>query len=105
MPPTNDFFVRVFINLPGANAGTPTNHPHFAGSFAFFGTAGGYDGHHGKTDFLVNVTETLKRIPNTGGISIQLVAVPVTGQLARPDAELVLEKLDLVVSPVMVRSE
>ena len=105
LPPTNDFLVRVFINLPGANANTPTSHPHFAGSFAFFGTAGAHGGHHGKTDFLVNVTETLKRIPNTGGISMQLVAVPVTGQFVRPDAELVLEKLDLIVSPVLVRSE
>lgn len=110
MPPTNDFFVRVFVNLPEANAQTPTADPHFAGSFAFFGSqAGGHDGehgHHGKTDFLVNVTETLRRVGRSGsGISIQLVAVPVGGQFVRPDAELILDNVDLIVSPVMVRSE
>ena len=101
MPPTNDFFVRVFINLPGANIQTPTTDPHFAGSFAFFGT------HHGKTDFLVNVTDTLKRIGANAGsnLSVQLVAVPVTGSFARPDVEIVLEKIDLIVTPVLVRTE
>jgi tyrosinase len=112
MPPSNDFFVRVFVNLPDANASTSTQDPHFAGSFAFFGTqAGGHEGHHGKTDFLVNVTETLRRVGRTGasssgnGISIQLVAVPVAGGFVKPDTELVLNKIDLIVSPVMVRSE
>lgn len=110
LPPSNDFFVRVFVNLPGANVNTSTEDPHFAGSFAFFGTnTGGHEGHHGKTDFLVNVTETLKRVGRSGpsgdGISIQLVAVPVTQTFAKPDTELVLEKIDLIVSPVLVRSE
>jgi tyrosinase len=109
LPPANDFFVRVFVNLPGANIHTSTDDPHFAGSFAFFGTDGEHGGHHGKTDFLVNVTETLKRVGRGGqsgdGISIQLVAVPVTNAFARPDTELVLEKIDLIVSPVLVRSE
>jgi len=107
MPPTNDFFVRVFVNLPDANVHTSTEDPHFAGSFAFFGThAGGHGGHHGKTDFLVNVTDTLKRVGRTGnGMTVQLVAVPVGGDFVRPDAELILEKIDLIVSPVVVRSE
>jgi tyrosinase len=35
-PAQNDFFVRVFVNLPGASAETPITDPHFAGSFAFF---------------------------------------------------------------------
>ena len=101
MPPANDFFVRVFLNLPGANIQTPTTDPHFAGSFAFFGT------HHGKTDFLVNVTDTLKRIGANAGsnLSVQLVAVPANDSFARPDVEIVLEKIDLIVTPVLVRSE
>ena len=71
MPPTNDFFVRVFVNLPDASINTPTEHPHFAGSFAFFGTqTQGQHGHHGKTDFLVNVTDTLKRIGSNAGSGI-----------------------------------
>ncbi len=112
LPPTNDFFVRVFVNLPEANLETPTDHPHYAGSFAFFGTQGeGAHEHHGKTDFLVNVTDTLKRIRGSGqanaagGLSIQLVAVPIANQLVRPDAELLLEKIDLIVTPVRVRSK
>src|SRR5262245_3080864 len=63
LPPVNDFFVRVFINLPNANAQTPTDDIHYAGSFAFFGThTPDQHDHHGKTDFLVNVTETLQNL-------------------------------------------
>lgn len=111
LPPTNDFFVRVFLNLPNANIDTPTDDPHFAGSFAFFGKhAAGHKG-HGKTEFLVNVTNTLQRLRSSGEmasigpISVQLVAVPVSGELVQPEAELVLDKIDLVVSPVMIRSK
>ncbi len=111
LPPTNDFFVRVFINLPAASVATPTTDPHFAGSFAFFGTdTADQHGHQGKTDFLVNVTETLRRVgrsaePASGRISVQLVAVPVSEQLAKPDVELVLNNIDLIVSPVLARSD
>ncbi len=111
LPPTNDFFVRLFVNLPEANLQTPTDHPNYAGSFAFFGTQAEGHEHHGKTDFLVNLTDTLKRIRGTGlanaagGLSIQLVAVPISNQLVRPDAELLLNKIDLIVSPVRVRSK
>jgi tyrosinase len=109
LPSTNDFFVRVFLNLPAADAQTPTEDPHYAGSFAFFGTsAAGHEG-HGRTEFLVNVGETLRRLKQRGELaagsplSVQLVAVPVTGQLVQPEAELVLEGIDLVVSPVLIR--
>jgi tyrosinase len=110
MPPANDFFVRVFLNLPTARPETSTDDPHYAGSFAFFGTADG--GHAGKTDFLVNVTETLQRLTRSGEaaagrpLSVQLVAVPATATAAllKPEAELVLEKVELIVSPVLVRS-
>jgi tyrosinase len=112
LPPTNDFFVRVFINLPSANAGTPTDDPHFAGSFAFFGTHGqDHDHHMGKTEFLVYVTDTLQRLRGMGALrdnealSVQLVAVPIAAQFARPDTELILEHIDLIVSPVHVRTD
>jgi tyrosinase len=112
LPPTNDFFVRVFINLPSANAGTPTDDPHFAGSFAFFGTHGqDHDHHNGKTEFLVYVTDTLQRLRGMGALrdnealSVQLVAVPIAAQFARPDTELILEHIDLIVSPVHVRTD
>ena len=112
LPATNDFFLRVFINLPDANTGTPTDDPHFAGSFAFFGTHGQDHGPHAaRTEFLVYVTDTLQRLLAIGAlrdgepISVQLVAVPVAGQFARADTELMLEGIDLIVTSVQVRTD
>jgi tyrosinase len=109
-PAANDFFVRVFVALPPAGPQTPTDDPHYAGSFAFFGTQSEHHAAHPhKLDFLVNVTDTLQRLRRSGELaadkpfSLQLVAVPAAKELARPDAELVLEQLELVVSPVLVR--
>lgn len=114
LPKSGDFYVRVFINLPNANVNTPTNDPHYAGSFAFFGTQaeddhGTDDAHHHKTDFLVNVTPTLQRLERGGAlrasrrISVQLVAVPVSGEFVRPDEELDLRHIDIIISPVLIR--
>jgi tyrosinase len=112
LPANNDFFVRVFINLPGANAQTPTDDSHYAGSFAFFGThTGDHAGHPHKTDFLVNVTDTLQGLKRIGAmragdpIAVQLVAVPATRQFVRPEMQLMLKDIDLLVSPVSVRSK
>lgn len=115
LPETNDFFVRVFINLPDANIGTPTTNPHYAGSFAFFGTRSGHGDHgedkKGKTEFLVYVSDTLQRLRSIGRlgdgepISVQLVAVPIGEQLEAPNAELLLEQVDLIVSPIQIRAE
>jgi tyrosinase len=111
LPPSNDFFVRVFINLPSANAATSTDDPHYAGSFAFFGTSAHDHGQHApKKEFLVYVTDTLQRLRAMNElrdgepISIQLVAVPIAGQLQNPDASLTLEAVDLIVTPIHVRS-
>ena len=107
LPPVNDFFVRVFINQPNANARTRTDNVHYAGSFAFFGT---HSHGHGKTDFLVNVTETLRNLKRRdqlkpgARLSVQLVAVPATEQFIRPDTELTLEEVEFIVSPVIVLS-
>jgi tyrosinase len=109
MPAENDFFVRVFINFAGAGAQTPTDDIHYAGSFAFFGTsAGEHTRHSHKTDFLVNVTDTLKNLGSAGlisayePISVQLVAVPVSRKFARPDMHLMLKDIELIVSTVSV---
>jgi tyrosinase len=112
LPATSNFFVRVFINLPAANAQTPTDDPHYAGSFAFFG--GAHGGHHGahrpKTEFLVNVSDALRRLRRSGNLraddplTVQLVAVPVPGATLPSQAELVLEEIELIVSPVYVRA-
>lgn len=111
LPPVNDFFVRVFLNRPTANAQTPIDDIHYAGSFAFFGTDTGKQDHrHEKTDFLVNATDTLQKLKSQGKwrsgelITVQLVAVPVTNKFLRPETELTLEGIDFIVSPVSIRS-
>jgi tyrosinase len=107
LPAVNDFFVRVFVNLPAANAQTPTDDMHYAGSFAFFGT---HDGSPGKTDFLVHVTDTLQKLRGQGALrggeplEVQLVAVPATDAFIRPETELILEGIELLVTPVIIRS-
>lgn len=114
LPPSSDFFVRVFINFPNANAGTPLTDPHFAGSFAFFGTDSGNQGHgdhHAhQPKFLVNITPTVERLRASGELrddtelTIHLVNVPADEKFARPDALLRLNKVELIVTPVLVRS-
>jgi tyrosinase len=113
LPPATDFFIRVFINHPPADAQTPVTDPHFAGTFAFFGTdTGTHDGgHHHQPRFLVDVTGALQKlrtnqlIKNDELISVQLIAVPFTDQLVRPDAVLQLNKIELIVTPVLVHAE
>ena len=117
LPPTSDFFVRVFINLPEANATTPITDPHFAGTFAFFGTdTGDHDqqhgnGHHHQPRFLVNVTDALQKLraaqllKNDEPISIQLIAVPFAQQFEQLDTFVQLNKIELIVTPVIVRAQ
>ncbi|MEO6798455.1 MAG: tyrosinase family protein [Rhodanobacter sp.] len=111
LPETNDFFVRVFINLPDANAHTSTSDIHYAGSYAFFGThSASIESHHHKTDFIVDATETLKRLHRSGlirteePVAVQLVAVPVAGTFQRPGMQLMLKNVDFIVAPVHVRA-
>jgi tyrosinase len=110
-PEANDFFVRVFIDAPDANAQTPTTDPHYAGSIAFFGTPGGtHEQMHG-TKHLVNVTPTLRTLLERGelregsAITVQLVAVPAAEQFRRPDLVLRLDRIELLVTPIIVRGK
>jgi len=80
LPASSDFAVRVFIDLPSANSSTPVDDPHFAGSFAFFGTslpsapaAAGVE-HQGQTKFLVNITRL--RCRNLEGLRSSRREVP-----------------------------
>jgi tyrosinase len=107
--------VRVFINLPNANASTPITDPHFAGTFAFFGTDTGdqqhVDGHRHQPRFLVNVTNALQKLrsaqllKNDDAISVQLVAVPFGQQFEKADTFVQLNKIELIVTPVIVRAQ
>lgn len=123
LPATSDFAVRVFINLPSANRATPSGDPHFAGSFAFFGTSlpspsagtprdttASAAGHQHQPKFLVNITETLQRLVRSGELkadapfSMQLVAVPFGDNFEREGTQLLLEGLDIIVTPVIVNT-
>ena len=81
-PAAADFFVRVFINAPGAiSAATPITDPHYAGSFAFFLDSGAHAGMPmGPAGFTVDVTDTVRRVGTGGQLNVQLVAVPYPGR-------------------------
>jgi len=116
LPPTSDFAVRVFVNLPNANTSTPTEDPHFAGSFAFFGTQllGTHDASSGRhkhqSRFLVNLTDTLQRLRRNQElrdgtpISVQLVPVPFDGKFEKEDTQLLLNRLEIIVTPVVIKT-
>ena len=116
LPKNSDFFVRVFINNPNANPETPIEDPHYAGSFAFFGTdtgdMGSHEGHdqHGlhQPKFLVNLSPTIKALRERnalqpgGEFSVQLVPVPYMDSKVNPEDTLALENLSLIITPVVV---
>lgn len=118
LPPTNDFFVRVYINMPNANAESSIHDIHFAGSFAFFGTNKisnefHKSGHrHHEPNFLVNITPTLKRLrenqllADNDSISVQLVPVAIKGRtLDRDLSKLILNELEIIVTPITIDSK
>jgi len=110
LPPTSDFFVRVFLNMPTATGQTPIEDPHFAGTFAFFGTHVEGAHHEHQPRFLVNITDTLQRLRQRGElnettpVSVQLVPIPVTDKFERGDAELILSQIEIIVTPVIAKA-
>ena len=100
-------FIRVFLNLPDANASTPINHKNYAGYLGIFGHGaciGGpghcdlppsrpreYDlrprSHNTPRNHRVNVTKTAKRLLDAGAVSLQITLV-VIGADYREDNEL-----------------
>jgi len=84
-PAKADVFVRVFVNAPGAVSDrTPISDPHYAGSFAFFlmGEEAGAKMNMAG-DFVVDITQTLRRIGAANALDVQLVAVPYPGREAK----------------------
>lgn len=111
LPPSSDFSVRVFLNLPNASATTPIEDPHYAGSFAFFGTEAAnatMSEHHHQPKFLVNLTNTIQRLKkrqelkDSSPISLQLVPVPFAGKFEREDTQLVLNAIEIISTPVII---
>lgn len=110
-PEFNDFYVRVFINLPGASASTPIDSMHYAGSFSFFGTRsphGGHGAHSHTPSFLINVTDTLKALQRNGvirsgdPITLHLVALPEGKAMRKAALALELQQIELLVSPLSI---
>jgi tyrosinase len=108
-------FIRVFLNLPDANASTPINDSHYAGYLAIFGHAdciGGpghcdlppsrprqYDQrprhHNTPRNHRVNVTEAAKRLLDTGATSLQITLVVIGGDYCEDKELLRLEGVSL----------
>ena len=117
LPAASDFSVRVYVNLPTADRNTSTEDPHYAGSFAFFGTdqaaaASPPAGEHKhQLNFLVNISNTLQRLKRNQELaqgrpfSIQLVPVPFADQFERVDTQLALEGIDIITTPVIINSK
>jgi tyrosinase len=93
IPASGDFFVRVFLDKPEADARTPIDDPHYVGSFAFFG--GDHAGHHAESSrpsYFVDATNAVRRLSVEGGFApgdqfqVQLVAVPVRPGTVQRDA-------------------
>ncbi len=102
LPRYGDFVVNVFINKPDANAATPATDPHFAGSFAFFGTE---HARHGgaRPDYLVDLTRTIRRLGlsprQRGELTVTLVPVPIHEGRVR-DRELDIGQVELLLTDV-----
>ena len=109
-PPSNDFFVRVFINMPEANADTPPDDIHYAGSFSFFGATGtkAHNEHNHKPLYLVDLSPTLVKMRKAGILSekekltIQLVTIPVAPNKVIGEEMLTLEEISILVGETNV---
>jgi tyrosinase len=106
-PAQNDFFVRVFVNLPSASAETPISDPHYGGSFAFFlGDHAARGDNMPKLGFVVDITQTLRRLNAAGSLAsldrvdLQLVPVPFPGRRPAAAASFSLEQLELASSRI-----
>ena len=100
-------FVRVFLNLPDANASTPLDHSNYGGYFAVFGHGACYGGpghcdpaplrrreydlrprdHNTPRNYRVNVTQCAKRLLGAGATALQISLV-VIGADYQEDCEL-----------------
>jgi tyrosinase len=111
LPTSSDFSVRVFVNLPSANATTPISDPHYAGSFTFFGTGSpSTSEHRHQPKFLVHLTTTIQRLKSNQELregtplSVQLVPTPFAGKFEQEGTQLVLNGVELITTPVIMKS-
>jgi tyrosinase len=108
-PENNNFYVRVFVNMPRASVQTPIEDIHYAGSFAFFGTNAHQGNNHTHNPlYMIDLTTAVQKIQRAGllneneKLTVQFVTVPIEqGMIIKPET-LSLEKLDIFVSDVTV---
>jgi tyrosinase len=108
-PPGNSIFLRVFINKEDAGKDTPTNDPHYAGSFYFFTHGGGENMQmmaEGKPDLFVDITGTLRRIrtelKDLQNVKVNLVAIPFNKEQAQ-NVTIFAEDIEILISPITVK--
>jgi len=71
--------------------------------------AADHPGH--QPQFLVNITNTVQRLrqrqelKEDTPLSIQLVAVPFAAKFEREDTQLVLNKIEIIITPVIVNDQ
>lgn len=106
-------FVRVFLNLPDANADTPIDHPAYAGYLAVFGHGDCIGGpghcrvpdrrpfdlrprsHNTPRNHRVNVTQTATRLLREGAGSLQITLVTIGADFCEDNDLLRLEGVSL----------
>lgn len=108
-------FVRVFLNVPDANASTPIDHPGYAGYLAIFGHGACYGGpghcdipsrraraydlrprsHDTPRNHRVNVTDAARRLVDGGATTLQITLVVIGADYQEDDDVLRLEATSL----------
>ncbi len=110
VPQKTDFYVRVFTDKPDASADTPMSDPHYAGSFGFFQDATAMPGMQvmggeaKQLGFVVDLTPTLKRLSEAGGVqgpAVNITLVPVAYEKRQATGQtLTIEKLEFAIANV-----
>ena len=94
--------VRVFLNMPEADASTPTDDPHYVASFSFFEhedeeVHGEHE--HGPANHYINATPAIRRLQEAGlynmgdPLETTLVTVPIVPGDQEEDVEIPFEGL------------
>ncbi|NER95751.1 MAG: hypothetical protein F6J86_18250 [Symploca sp. SIO1B1] len=89
--------VKIFVNCPYLSATTPSNDPHYAGTFSFFG-------HHKqgmeKPEFVIDITDPLRYLAEKGLlvdnlVNIQLLPLAVVPE-GRKQASFKVETIEII---------
>jgi len=108
-------FIRVFLNLPDANAATPLDNPHYAGYLSVFGHGSCYGGpghcdpppprarkydlrprsHNTPRNHRVNVTKCAKKLLAEGATTLQITLVVIGADYREENDLLRLEGVSL----------